>query len=32
VGRIRTLFLTGGSVGALAAPLLIGALLANTEN
>ncbi len=31
-GRVRTLFLTGGNFGALAAPLLLGALLANVEN
>lgn len=31
-GRVRTLFLTGGSFGALSAPLLIGVLLADTEN
>ena len=31
-GRVRTLFLTGGNVGALVAPLLIGTLLANSEN
>jgi MFS family permease len=30
--RVRTFFLTGGNLGSLAAPLLIGALLANTEN
>lgn len=31
-GRVRTLFLTGGNLGALVAPLLIGTLLAHTEN
>ncbi len=31
-GRVRTLFLTGGNVGALVAPLLIGTLLARVEN
>ena len=30
-GRVRTLFLTGGNLGALIAPLLIGTLLARTE-
>lgn len=31
-GRVRTLFLTGGNVGSLVAPLLIGVLLAHTAN
>ncbi len=31
-GRVRTIFLTGGNVGALVAPLLIGTLLAHIEN
>lgn len=31
-GRVRTLFLTGGSIGALVAPLLIGTLLAKISN
>jgi MFS family permease len=30
-GRVRTLFLTGGNIGALVAPLLIGTLLAKTD-
>jgi len=32
VGRVRTIFLTAWNVGALAAPLLLGALLANSNN
>ncbi len=31
-GRARTFFLTGGNFGALAAPLLIGSLLAKSDN
>ncbi|MFA6407865.1 MAG: MFS transporter [Candidatus Paceibacterota bacterium] len=31
-GRVRTFFLTGGNVGVLVAPLLIGALMASGEN
>lgn len=31
-GRARTFFLTGGNTGAVIAPLIIGMLLANTEN
>ena len=31
-GRVRTLFLTGGNLGALIAPLLIGTLLARIDN
>ncbi len=31
-GRARTLFLTGGNLGSLVAPLLIGTLLASTES
>lgn len=32
VGRVRTMFLTGGNIGSLTGPLIIGALLATTEN
>lgn len=32
VGRVRTIFLTGGNVGSLTGPLIIGALLSTTEN
>ncbi|NNM83682.1 MFS transporter [Candidatus Parcubacteria bacterium] len=31
-GRVRTFFLTGGNVGVLVAPLLIGTILAHVEN
>lgn len=32
VGRVRTMFLTGGNIGSLTGPLIIGALLATSEN